>query len=337
MPLKIYKRGPTWHYRGTVAGRRLRGTTGTANKDTAARIAAEIEAKQWKRRLDGPEAILTFAQAAMLYRAAGKPTRFLERVEDYWKDTLIQDMTSGAIREAAITLYPTAGPATRNRQGIVPTVAIINYAAESELCRPIRVKRFQTSKKIKTPATLEWVEAFAEHASPQLAGLAWFMFLTGARISEAIRLRWPDVSLNGQTVLIRETKTHKERIAHLPQKLRVAIANIPRDNDVPVFGYQKRGGGTFQAWKRVCKKASIQYLSFHCCRHGFATALLRAGVDVVTVAKLGGWATPKLVLETYGHAIDDPTLTDLISGTKLTQQTVSNAKKPIKIGKSRNQ
>lgn len=331
MPLKIYKRGQVWHYRGTVAGRRLRGSTGAAIKETAARIAAEIEAKHWKRRLDGPEAVLTFAQAAILYRAAGKPTRFLERVEDHWKDTLIQDITSGAVREAAIALYPKAGPATRNRQGIVPTVAIINHAAESELCRPIKVKRFPTTKKIKTPATLEWVEAFAKHASPHLAGMALFMFLTGARISEAVRLRWEDVSLNGKTALIRETKTHKERIAHLPQRLVIALANIPRDKDVPVFGYQKRGGGTFQAWRRVCRAAGIQYLSFHCCRHGFATALLRAGVDVVTVAKLGGWATPRLVLETYGHAIDDPTLTDLISGTKLTQPTPANARKPRKI------
>jgi hypothetical protein len=43
MPLKIYRRGPIWHYRGTVAGRRLRGSTGTTDKDVAARIAAERE------------------------------------------------------------------------------------------------------------------------------------------------------------------------------------------------------------------------------------------------------------------------------------------------------
>jgi len=57
MPIKIYKRGKTWHYRGTVAGRRLRGTTGATSKDIAARIASEIEARQWKRRTDGPVAV----------------------------------------------------------------------------------------------------------------------------------------------------------------------------------------------------------------------------------------------------------------------------------------
>jgi hypothetical protein len=143
MPLKIYQRGTTYHFRGTVAGRRLRGSTGASNKETAARIAAEIEAREWKRHSDGPEAVLTFADAAMLYRSAGKPTRFLERIEDYWKDELVKNISAGAIRQSALTLYPKAGTATRNRQVIVPTQAIINHAAEAELCPPIRVKRFK--------------------------------------------------------------------------------------------------------------------------------------------------------------------------------------------------
>jgi hypothetical protein len=44
MPLKLYKRGKVWHYRGTVAGRRIRGSCKTADQATAARAAAEIEA-----------------------------------------------------------------------------------------------------------------------------------------------------------------------------------------------------------------------------------------------------------------------------------------------------
>lgn len=330
MPIKIYKRGKTWHYRGTVAGRRLRGTTGATSKDIAARIASEIEARQWKRRTDGPEAVLTFAQAAMLYRAAGRSTRFLEKIEDHWKDTLVKGMTPGAIRAAAIELYPTAGPATRNRQAIAPTQAIINHAAESALCPPIRVKRFPTTTKVKTPATLEWVDAFMEHASPRLGALALFMFLTGARITEALSVTWDDIDLAKRTVVIRQTKTRKDRVAHLPPNLVVALANL--DQTEPVFGYRNRGGGSIGAWDRAIKRAGIAKLSFHSCRHGFATALLQAGVDVVTVAKLGGWKTPKHVFSTYGHASDDATLTDRISGTDLTQAGASNLGKRYKSG-----
>ena len=330
MPLKIYKRGEVWHFRGSVAGRRLRGTTGTANKETAARITAEIENKAWKHRLDGPAAILTFAQAAISYRAAGKPTRFLERIEDYWKDTLVRDMTAGAIRQSALTLYPRVSGATRNRQVIVPTQAIINHAAESELCPRIQVKRFPIIRKIKTPATFEWVESLMAVSPPHLAGLALFMFLTGARVSEALALQWPDVDLRGRTALIRETKIGSERRAHLPPSLLVALANIPHEKGRAVFRYTTKAAAD-KSWRAAIKRAGIERLSFHSCRHGFATALLQAGIDPVTVSKLGGWATPQHVFQTYGHASDDVTLTDRID-TKRAHGVIEGVRKPYKTG-----
>ena len=202
MPIKVYKRGEVWHYRGTVAGRRLRGSTGAARKETAQRIAADIEAKHWKGHLDGPASVLTFAQAAMLYRAAEKQDRFLRPIEDHWKDTPVKAMTAGAIRQSAIALYPTVGAATRNRQVIKPTQAIINHAASLELCPHIRVPRFPETRKAKTPATWGWVQAFMGAAKkPNLAALACFMFLTGARISQALSVTWADVDFKSRKVL----------------------------------------------------------------------------------------------------------------------------------------
>lgn len=319
MPLTIYKRkrGKVWHYRGTVAGRRLRGSTHTTDKTTALRIVAEKEARQWKGHLDGPSAVLTFAQAAMLYRASGKPERFLRPVEDYWKNTLVKDIKSGGIQHSALQLYPTAGGATRNRNVIVPTQAIVNFASKLGHCERIAVERFPVTTKERKYATREWIEAFMAHAtSPQLAALACFMFATGARIGEAIELRWKDVDLRGETVLIRQTKVGSERRSHIQPRLLVALANLPGDRDPKerVFGYSNRHTPD-QQWETVVRRAQIERMTFHACRHGFATALLRAGVDVTTVAKLGGWKTPALVLSTYGHASDDPTLTNRIFDT----------------------
>jgi len=329
MPLKIYRRGPVWHYRGTIAGRRLRGSTGTTDKEVAARIVSQREAAEWKCRIDGPSAVLTFSQAAMLYRAAGKPTRFLEKIEDHWRDTLVKDITAGAIRQAALDLYPKASDATRNRQAIVPTQAIINHAAEMELCPPIRVRRFRTELNVRKPASLEWFRRFTAEASLHLAALAWFMFQTGARVSEAMAVRWDDINLTARTARIGQRKTKSERLAHLPPEAFAAVANAPRDRD-RVFLYATRMAA-WKAWRTAIKRAGIEVLPFHSCRHGFATTLLHKGVDPVTVAKLGGWRTPRHVLETYGHAQEDRTLTDLLSGTPLTQRGGRNAKTPRKI------
>lgn len=331
MPLKIYRRGEIWHYRGTIAGRRLRGSTGSSNKEIAARFSAEVEDRFWKRRFDGPEAILTFAQAALKYRAAGKQTRFLELIEDHWKDTLVKDISVGAVVQSARELYPNASGATRNRQVIVPTQAIINHAAGLGLCNKIAVERFEVFTKVKRPATIHWVRTFMREAPPHLAGLALFMLLTGARVSEALALDWQDVDLQRKTALIRQTKIGAERLAHLPQELVIAISNIPKEKGRKVFRYTTKAAAD-KSWRAAIKRAKIEPLSFHCCRHGFATALLHRSVDPVTIAKLGGWKSAEHVLKTYGHPKDDPTLTDLISDTPLTRRSVENARKPYKTG-----
>ncbi|WP_267550283.1 site-specific integrase [Rhizobium rhizogenes] len=331
MPISIYKRGDIYHYRGTVNGRRLRGTCQTSDRKTALRIASAKEQEAWKGDLDGPDAILTFAEAVEHYKAAARSHRFLNLVANYWKDMLVKQITSGLIRQAAIVLYPTATGATRNRHVIVPTQAVINYAASLELCRHIKVERFEEKYKIKKPVTWEWVQSFMEHANPHLGALCCFMFLTGARISEAIDLRWHEVDLHEAKAIIRQTKIGDERKAHLPPILVTAIANIQsnREPDAKVFKYSTRSTAEPQ-WEKVWKRAKIERLTFHCCRHGFATSLLHKGVDPITVAKLGGWKSAEHVFQTYGHAMEDDTLANRLVDTPMTQGNKNRSNRKVK-------
>lgn len=328
MPHTIYRRGEIWHYRGTVAGRRLRGTCGTADKGLAQRIAAEEEAKAWRSHLDGPAAHVTFAQAAIAYRQAEKPTRFLAKIEDHWRDTRLSDMTAGAIRQSAILLCPKGKGATRNRQVIVPTCAIINHAASLGWCSPIKPVRFDVDAKTKPYATAEWVEAFADQARadglPHMAALALFMFGTAARLGEAVRLAWADVDLSRRKAILTGMKPKPwSREAHLPPPVLAALANIGgnRQPDELVFGYA--GGGSVKyTWDHVIERAGIDRLTPHSCRHGFATAALRAGLDPKTVAKLGGWKDVATVMKFYAHAREDATLSDAVFGTNSAQPRI---------------
>jgi integrase len=322
MPLKLYRRGKIWHYRGTVAGRLLRGSTKTASKETAQRIASNTEQQAWDGHLN-PQGTMTFAQAAILYRQAERSDRFLRRLEDYWRDTPVAQITPGAIRSAAITLYPNAGPATRNRQAIVPTQAVINHAASHELCQHIRVERFEVKRKAKEPATWEWVRAFMAAATkPNLAALACFMFLTGARISQALAVQWANVDFKSGKVLIRATeKGDDDRRAHMPSELIAALANIPGERAGAVFGFRSRGNCRTQ-WDGAIRRAGIKRLSYHACRHGFATGLLDQGISPITVAKRGGWKSAQHVFATYGHDVADENVTDVLTGTPSTQTAV---------------
>jgi integrase len=320
MPLALYQRKGVWHYRGTIGAagkrRRLRGSCKTENKDIASRQIAEMEARYWQGHFDGPAAILTFAHAARLYRAAGKSVTFLEKIEGYLGDTLVKDITEGSVQLMAKELYPRCNGASLNRLVLVPTQAVINHCAKSRLCSPLKMERYKSEVKIKEPATLEWVDRFIEHAAPHLGAMTLFMYLTGARPSEATRLRWEDIDFKDQTALVRESKMSKERKvhlrkAHLPPRLATMIAKLPRIPGRGVFGYG-RPPDAVSAWYAAIERAGIKPLTFHCCRHGFATGLLRRGVDVVTIAWLGGWKSPAHVLRTYGHANKNPRLTDLL-------------------------
>lgn len=319
MSLKLHKRGATYHYRGTVAGRRLRGSTETTDEGRAKRIAAEVEALAWKGKLDGPEETFTFAHACQVYLNAGRSVRMVRLVSGYWKDALVKDIKTPAIHAGSWKVFPHTGGHSRNSRFITPTQCIINYSAKQGLCHPLKVERFKVPKPDRPVVTLEWLQQFSSTASPQLKALAWFMFLTAARISEALAVEWTDIREN--TVRIRMTKggalTH--RVAHIPPVLMSAIAALTRHTGPQVFGFNYPEQARHH-WRFNCKKAGVPFMSFHCCRHGFATGLLHSGLDPVTVAKLGGWASPQHIWSTYGHAMQDTTLTDrLTSGTKLTQ------------------
>jgi len=43
---------------------------------------------------------------------------------------------------------------------------------------------------------------------------------------------------------------------------------------------------------------------------------LQAGIDPKTVAVRGGWKDVGTVMKFYAHAMDDPTVTDVLFGTK---------------------
>ncbi|MBB1498794.1 site-specific integrase [Paracoccus sp. MC1862] len=326
MPLTIYKRGKIWHLRGTVAGRLIRETTETSDRKTAERIKAEVESRAWQRRLDGPGAGLTMAEVFHAYLDADKSDRFLLKLAQHWKDTPVAEVYPETIRRAAKLIYPEANEPTWNRQVIKPTQAAINYAAGLGWCPRISVKRYTEDPEIKTPATIAWVRAFHTQALvdglPHLGALCMFMFGTAARVGESCRMTWGDVDLSlGTAKLYLFKPTPWNRVAHLQPELVAAMANLPtnRKTDELVFDYTGRGS-LRGAWNNVCKRADIERLTPHCCRHGFATSMLQAGYDVKTVAERGGWKDAATVLRTYAHAIKDRSVTNVLFDTPAAQE-----------------
>ena len=55
------------------------------------------------------------------------------------------------------------------------------------------------------------------------------------------------------------------------------------------------------AWRRTCVALGIPRVTFHALRHTHASALIAAGLDVVTISRRLGHANPTVTLNTYAH------------------------------------
>ena len=142
MPLKLTKRGQVYYLRGTVAGQRVYESTGIGDKRSAEVMRARREAEIIERASYGRAATLTFAEAAATYMEAGGEARYLAPILRHFGPKFrLADMDNEAVNGAARALYPTAAPATINRQLITPISAVVNMAADDGHCPPRRFRR----------------------------------------------------------------------------------------------------------------------------------------------------------------------------------------------------
>lgn len=312
--LRLYQRGKTWWIDGSVDGQRIRESTRTTLRKDAEEIAAKREREIHIERTYGTEAVLTFGAAAGYYLDAGKSSRFLKPIFAKWEGRLVKDIKPGNVHDLARTLYPSGGPATMNRQVLSPVQAIINHAAKRGMCNPIRVERFKVPKTHRRVADLDWLKAFMAKASPHLGALAQFMAMTGTRISDATALDWVDVNLAKRTAILRDTKNGDDHVVTLPSPLLVTLANLEHRKG-KVFRYKGRNS-VQTAWNTAERLAGIVHMPpHHAGRRLFATIMIRSGVDHVTVAKAGGWKSPRMVVEVYAQPDDPRRAVDATFGT----------------------
>ena len=268
---------------------------------------------------------MTLGMASLEYPAGKREAQYLIPIMRRIGKMRVKDITPAYVRKLAKELYPLASTDTWQRQVVTPVRSVINHAHELGKCSPIRIKAFDRiasmnqdrlrgvdSRQPRTPGSWPWLLAFCEHAEPRDAALAYFMFTRGARVSQSIAMtRKDDMDLSAGRLRLPATKGHPTQWVTVEPELVVMISNLP----VPYRGEAKkrvftiaggRSGALYRRWQAACKRAGIEYLSPHAAgRHGFGTEMIvRQGVDAVSAAKEGRWASPAVMLNTYTHPED---------------------------------
>ena len=115
----------------------------------------------------------------------------------------------------------------------------------------------------------------------------FFSCYTGLRWSDIIKLRWSDITSDGDimSVRIQMTKTKDYITVPLNDKAKQFLPTIADDGQ-RLFPVPK---GDRASIKKAIRRAGItKNISFHSARHTFAVSLITAGVDLYTVSKLLG-------------------------------------------------
>lgn len=99
--------------------------------------------------------------------------------------------------------------------------------------------------------------------------------------------------------VIKINKTPKSRRdIEIPQD----VADLIREQGIAFDCYPS---GISKVITTACKRLNIPHFSLHKLRHYFASKLVSEKVDVMTVAALGGWSSPAMIYNRYGHAMED--------------------------------
>lgn len=331
--LEKYQRGRTWWVRGRPADHEeyVRESLGTTDEALADAAIRELERKARRRRILGPDAPrpedeLTFNHAVDLYldRASPRDASYLVPIVKKHGTMLVKSMTPEFIRQLGPQMLPDASTDTWQRQIVTPVRSTINNAHALGKCPPIRVKAYSKRERVaqdvargkqsrvpKVPGSWPWLLAFMDHAKPQDAALAYFMFRHGYRVTQSVEMtRSRDMDLRRQMVRVHASKGHEAHWVQLDPEEVAMIANLPlpyrgsaRDR---VFGITNaRNGALYGRWKTACKRAGIPYLSPHAAgRHGYGTEMIvRQKVDPVSAAE-DKWSDPSVMLKVYSHSDD---------------------------------
>jgi integrase len=153
-------------------------------------------------------------------------------------------------------------------------------------------------------ASNEFVSKFSVHPHSYYCGYVEFLTLTGFRPEEAIALCWADIKNSRIIVsraysqgILKETKTYEARTFPVNAQLDKLLKSLPRTQNL-VFpstegGYINQHNFNERYWKPIVKQLIAsgkvdEYLPTNNLRHSWITRMLRAGLDIATVARLAG-------------------------------------------------
>lgn len=271
-------------------------------------FAAYVEPKLGARRMDE----ITKGDVARLHEAMRKTPVQANRVLARVSSLFTWAAASGYLPEShrnpsrGVSRYREQGKeryltaAENLRLGEALTMA----ATKGLPAAPGRSKPRKTGKTAKH-ANKRWD---AVHPADPIAVAALrFLYLTGTRKMEALRLSWREVDLERGCLRLGDSKTGK-KVVQLGAPAVQLLAELPRVEGSPwVFpgaNPAKPLASVRRVWEAVRHAAKLGDVRLHDLRHSFASAAASGGASLLVIGALLGHKRPETT-KRYAHLTDD--------------------------------
>lgn len=301
MPLKLVppQKGRSLFYRvrGSYIGKHVNRSTGTGDKKTAAKIMGKWRDEIERGAYAGTSAV-TFAGAAKAYMLAGGDTKRMRPLLLHFRETPIEQITQAALNEAALKLFPTHSPATRNREVYTPVSAVLKHAGIKDAFQRPKGARGKSRLFFLEPDQAGRIFAAAGAIAADWRAFLIFLCYTGCRLSEACGLVTDDVSLAESRAYVRSTKNGEPRMVHLPPVVVAELAGIAKGRKY-LFRFRKTGR-LYYLFSETMDAANIEIperVAFHVFRHTYGAWMKRLGVNLVDT---GAWKSAQAA-KVYEH------------------------------------
>lgn len=339
----LYKRGGVWWMGFRFGGRRFQESTHTANKDLARKIETKRrqDLAAGLHGVRKPITPTTFSVAGKDYLKWKQPTiaaRSFE-IEEYtlghlnpvFGGLLVTDITADDIADYQKTRQADGASAkTINLEVATLRQVLKRNRAWATLQPDVRMLPVRTDVgRVLTPTEeSNLLQACAKSRSRALYPFVVLALNTGMRYSEIRLLTWGRVDLIGATLTVGASKTEAGAGRKVPlnaqalKALQTWAGNFPKrqpahyvfptegiglatDDEVVIAHHTDTTepiGSVQHAWQRAKKSAGVS-IRFHDLRHSACTRLLEAGVPLMVVGQLLGWAggTVASMAAKYGH------------------------------------
>jgi integrase len=195
---------------------------------------------------------------------------------------------------------------------------------EKNPCR--HIERFKENKRerylygdelARLGTVLARVEAEGQE-SPSTVNAIRLMLLTGARMGEALGLRWDYVDWERSCLHLPDSKTGPKTIPLGAPALEL-LKNLPRHAGNPhVFPGLLLGDhlkDLFGPWKRIRERAGLEGVRLHDLRHTWASMGAASGLSLPLIGAVLGHSEPSTT-QRYSHLANDPLkqAADLVAG-----------------------